>query len=144
MTNDAPSRQTTDAWLWDEHGNYCPDCQKTLDQFDIRFPASRSFVSCLIACEAVQSPRPRHSCYPKDTRHFPIREWFCLAADLSTRRILSCVLQEQYAPILPGYWRIVGYYLQIQKDLRLYGGPSRERIILHRRNAPTNPILDPN
>ncbi len=28
--------------------------KKTLDQFDIRFPASHSFVSYLIACEAVQ------------------------------------------------------------------------------------------
>ena len=32
----------------------CPDCRKTLDQFDIRFPASRSFISYPIACEAVQ------------------------------------------------------------------------------------------
>ena len=31
-----------------------PDFRRILDQFDIRFPASRSFISCLIACEAVQ------------------------------------------------------------------------------------------
>ena len=51
----------------------------------------------------------------KDTRHFPIREWLCLGANFSTRRILSCVLQEQKAPILRGSLGIVGYYLQIQK-----------------------------
>jgi hypothetical protein len=32
----------------------CPGCQRTLNQFDIRFPASRSFILCPIACEAVQ------------------------------------------------------------------------------------------
>jgi hypothetical protein len=83
---------------------------------------------------------PRHSYSPKDTRHFPIREWLCLGADLSTRRTLSCVLQGQKAPILRGYWRIVDYYLQIQKDLRLYGGPSRVRTILHLRIPSTYPI----
>src|SRR5665213_798779 len=76
---------------------------------------------------------PRHYYFPKDTRHFRMREWLCLAADFSARRILSCVLQEQKAPILRGYWRIVGYYLQIQKDRRLFGGPTRERTILHPR-----------
>jgi hypothetical protein len=86
--------------------------EKPLDQFDTRFPASRSFISCLIACEAVQSARPRHSYFPKDTRHFPIREWLCLGADFSTRRILSCVLQEQKARILRGYLEIVGCNLQ--------------------------------
>jgi hypothetical protein len=57
------------------------------------------------------------------------------------RRIPSCVLQEQKAPILRGYWRIVGYYLQIQKDQRLYGSAgSLKRTILHRRIPSTNPI----
>ena len=80
------------------------------------------------------------SCFPKDTRHLPSREWLCLAADFTMRRILSCVLQEQKASILRGYWRIVGYYLQIQRDLRLFGGPSRERTILHCRIPSRNPI----
>ena len=76
----------------------------------------------------------------KDTRHFKIREWLCSGADFSTRRILSCVLQEQMSPMLRGYWRIAGCYLQIQKDVRLYGGPSRKRTILHRRIPSSNPI----
>ena len=101
--------------------------EKPLDQCDIRFPASHSFISYLMACEAVQICASRHSYFPKDTRHFPIREWLCLAADFSTRRILSCVLQEQKAPILRGYFGIVGFYLQIQKDPRLFGGPGRDR-----------------
>ncbi len=42
-------------------------------------------------------------------------------------------------PILRGYRRIVGLYLQIQKDRRLFGGPSRERTILHRRIPSTSP-----
>ena len=75
---------------------------KNFGSIDTRFPASHSFVSYLIAYEAVQICASRHSYFPKDTRHFPIREWLCLAADFSTRRILSCVLQEQKAPILRG------------------------------------------
>ena len=58
-----------------------------------------------------KSVRRRHSYFPKDTRHFPIREWVCLVADFSARRILSCVLQEQNTPILRGNLGIVGYYL---------------------------------
>ena len=73
----------------------CLDCRKTLDQCDIRFPASHSFVSYLIACEAVQICASPTFYFPKDTRHFPIREWLCLRADFSARRILSRVLQEQ-------------------------------------------------
>jgi len=38
---------------------------------------------------------------------------------------------------------IVGCNLQISEDLRLYGGPSRERTILHRRIPSTNPNLGP-
>jgi len=48
-----------------------PGLSKTLDQFDIRFPASRSFISCLIGCEAVQICASRtfllsegHSAFP--------------------------------------------------------------------------------
>ena len=52
----------------------CPDCPKTLDQFDIRFPASPSFTSYPIACEAVQFCTPRRCSFPEDTRHFPIGE----------------------------------------------------------------------
>jgi len=37
----------------------CPDCPKTLDQFDIQFPASPSFTSYPIACEAVEYCAPR-------------------------------------------------------------------------------------
>ena len=78
------------------------DCRKALDQFDIRFSVTHSFFSYRIACEAVQIYRPRDSYFPRDTRHFPIRERLCLAADFGARRILSCVLQEQNTPILRG------------------------------------------
>ena len=39
-----------------------------------------------------KSARPRHFHFRKDTRHFPIREWLCLGAEFSARRIFSCVL----------------------------------------------------
>jgi hypothetical protein len=87
-----------------------------------------------------KSARPRRSYIPKDTRHFPRREWLCLAADFSARRILSCVLQDQKSPMLRGSLGIAGYYLQIQTDTRLHGGPSRDRTILHLRIQSTNPI----
>ena len=51
--------------------------------------------------------------FPKDTRHFPIREWLCFGQSFKTRRILSCVLQEQKARILRGNLGVVLYKLQI-------------------------------
>ena len=81
--------------------------------------------------------------FPKDTRHFPIREWLCLAADFSTRRILSCVLQEQKAPILRGYWRIVGCNLQILKRLKTvwwtWSGSNRRPLPCHGSALPAAP-----
>jgi hypothetical protein len=65
----------------------------------------------LITREMGQSARLGHAYALEDTRHLPIREWPCLAVDFTARRILSCVLQEQKAPILRGYWRIVGWNL---------------------------------
>ena len=103
---------------------YCPkscisstlELQRALQLSDIGVPARR-----LNLCV------PRHSYFPGDTRHFPIREWLCLGADLKPRRILSCLLQEQKACILRGNLGIVGCNLQISEDLRLYGGPGRDR-----------------
>jgi hypothetical protein len=44
-----------------------------------------------------------------------------------TRRILSCVLQEQEAPILRGNLGISRCKLEILKGLGLRGGPDRDR-----------------
>jgi hypothetical protein len=78
--------------------------EKPLDQCDTRFPANRSLnliSDCLRGGSNLRVP----DIPPKDTRHFPIREWLCLAADFSTRRILSCVLQEQKSCIFAGkFW----------------------------------------
>lgn len=75
--------------------------------------------------------RPRHAHFPKDTRHFPIREWLRLGADFSARRIISCVLQKQRARILWGNSGVAGWNLQIWKHSRLYGGArSPEQTIL--------------
>ena len=85
--------------------------------------SSEPFVRLISDCaRRFKSARPRHSYFPKDTRHFPIREWLCLGADISMRRNLSCVLQEQRARILRVDLGSVGCDLHILKDLRLYGG----------------------
>ena len=90
------------------------------------------------------SARPRRCSFPEDTRHFPIRERLCSGPGFKTRRILSRVLHEQKTPILRGDRTVVRCKLQILKYLRLYGGPSRERTILHRRIPVNNPNLGPN
>lgn len=60
-------------------------------------------MNCGQQANALKIRLPRQSCAcPKDTRHFPIREWLCLGADFIARRILSCVLQEQKAHISRG------------------------------------------
>jgi hypothetical protein len=86
------------------------------------------------------SARPRHSYFPKDTRHFQIGEWLCLGADSKPRRIFSCVLQEQKARILRASLGITSCKSQFINNLILYGGASRERTILHRRIPSTNQI----
>lgn len=91
-----------------------------------------------------KSARLRHSFFPEDTRHFPIREWLCSGPGFKTRRILSCVLQEQEAPILRGNLGISRCKLEILKGLGLRGGGNRERTILHRRIPFNNPNLGSN
>jgi hypothetical protein len=98
-----------------------------LDQFDIRFPASHSFISYPIACEAVQFCAPPTFLLSGGHTAFPIREWLCYGPGFKTRRILSCVLQEQEAPILRGNLGISGCKLKILKRLGLRGGPDRDR-----------------
>jgi hypothetical protein len=63
--------------------------------------------------------------FPKDTRHFPIREWLCLGADFIARRILSCVLQEQKARILRGNW---GFMFVIYRFKQTYGFMAVDRV----------------
>jgi len=118
--------------------------RKTLDQFDIRFPASHSFISYPIACEAVQFRAPPTFLLSGGHTAFPIREWLCYGPGFKTRRILSCVLQEQEAPILRGNLGISRCKLEILKGLGLRGGGNRERTILHRRIPFNNPNLGPN
>ena len=101
--------------------------RKTLDQFDIRFPASHSFISYPIACEAVQFRAPPTFLLSGGHTAFPIREWLCYGPGFKTRRILSCVLQEQEAPILRGNLGISRCKLEILKGLGLRGGPDRDR-----------------
>jgi hypothetical protein len=85
----------------------CLDCQKTLDQFDIRFPASHSFISpdCLQGGSNLRVPdtptSEGHSAF-SDQRMALFRSKFQYAENL------LLVLEEQKAPVLRGYWRIVG------------------------------------
>src|ERR1035437_9216550 len=60
-------------------------------------------------------------------KHFPIREWLCSRPGFKMRRILSCVLHEREALILRGNLGISCCKLKILKELRLYGGPDRDR-----------------
>ena len=122
----------------------CPNCPKSLAHLDIRLPASWSFTPYPIAREAVQFCAPRLRTITEDTRHFPTGEWLCSRPGFNTRRILSCVLREQEAPISRGNLGMAQYKLKILNNLRLRGGGNRERTILHRRISFSNSNLGPN
>ena len=76
---------------------------------------------------AVKFCAPRPSTFPKDTRHFPNREWLSSRPSFKPRRILSRVLHQQEVPIVRGNSRISCCKLKILKGLGLRGGPGRDR-----------------
>jgi len=79
----------------------CPDCPKTLDQFDIRSQRALHLPHIRLLVRRFNSARPRRCSYPRDTR-ISDRRIPLFWARLQTRRILSRVLHEQKSPIGQG------------------------------------------
>jgi hypothetical protein len=111
-----------------------------LDQVNIRFPARPSFTSYPIPCDTVQFCASPTLLLSGGHTAFPDQRIALFWPGFKTRRILSRVLHEQKTPTLRGNRTVVRCKSQILRYLRLRGGGSRERTILHHRIPSITPI----